>query len=75
MDVRMAGMDGLEAIRLLKKDPATGKIPVISLTAFASSSDVERCHAAGAVDYVSKPIDFEDLGRKMRQHLKQGAPA
>lgn len=75
MDVRMSGIDGLEAIRRLKKDPTTQKIPVISLTAFASSSDVERCHAAGAVDYVSKPIDFEDLGRKIRRHLNTGTPS
>ena len=72
MDVKMSGMDGLEAIRRLKADPATSGIPVISLTAFATKADVERCHDAGAADYVSKPIDFEELSRKINRHL---APA
>jgi CheY-like chemotaxis protein/anti-sigma regulatory factor (Ser/Thr protein kinase) len=69
MDVKMSGMDGLETIRRLKSDPATKDIPVISLTAFAGSSDVERCHAAGAADYVSKPINFDELAAKISRQL------
>jgi len=73
MDVKMPGIDGLEAIRLLKADPTTRDIPVISLTAFAAESDTKRCLEAGAADYLSKPIDFTELGRKLTRHLSSGA--
>ena len=69
MDVKMAGIDGLEAIRRLKAIPQTRDIPVISLTAFASEADTERCLRAGAADYVSKPVNFPELGRKLMHHL------
>ena len=69
MDVKMSGMDGLEATRRLKADPTTRDIPIISLTAFAGAADTERCFAAGAADHVSKPIDFPELGRKVARHL------
>ena len=69
MDVKMPGIDGLEAIRRLKADPKTRDIPVISLTAFAAESDTKRCLEAGAADYLSKPIDFAELGRKLTRHL------
>jgi CheY-like chemotaxis protein len=69
MDVKMAGIDGLEAIRRLKAIPRTRDIPVISLTAFASEADTERCLRAGAADYVSKPVNFPELGRKLMHHL------
>ena len=73
MDVKMPGIDGLEAIRLLKADPKTRDIPVISLTAFAAESDTKRCFEAGAADYLSKPIDFAELGRKLTRHLTSRA--
>jgi PAS domain S-box-containing protein len=69
MDVKMPGIDGLEAIRRLKADPKTRDIPIISLTAFAAESDTERCLEAGAADYLSKPIDFAELGQKLTRHL------
>lgn len=73
MDVKMPGIGGLEAIRRLKADPKTRDIPVISLTAFAAESDTKRCLEAGAADYLSKPIDFAELGRKLTRHLKARA--
>ena len=69
MDVKMAGMGGLEAIRQLKLNPQTRNIPVISLTAFAGAADVDICLAAGASDYLAKPLDFSELGRKIAHHL------
>ena len=73
MDVRMAGMDGLEAIRRLKAGADTRDIPVISITAFAGPSDVESCLAAGASGYVSKPIDFAELGGVISRTLTRTA--
>ena len=57
MDTSLPGMDGLQATKMLKADRATQHIPVISLTANAMKGDEETARAAGALAYVTKPID------------------
>jgi two-component system cell cycle response regulator DivK len=59
MDIQLAGMDGLEATRLLKGDGATRAIPVIALTALAMKGDEERIRAAGCDGYIAKPIAYQ----------------
>jgi two-component system cell cycle response regulator DivK len=61
MDIQLAGMDGLEAIGLLKKDQATQNIPVIALTALAMKGDEERIRAAGCDGYIAKPIRYREF--------------
>jgi signal transduction histidine kinase/CheY-like chemotaxis protein len=61
MDVNLPGLSGLEALALLKSDPATARIPVIALTANAMAGDVSRGVAAGFFRYVTKPIDVARL--------------
>lgn len=56
MDVQLPGMDGLQAVALLKRDEATRAIPVIALTALAMKGDEERIRAAGYDGYIAKPI-------------------
>lgn len=70
MDMMMPDMDGYEAIPLLKKDPRYSMIPVIAVTAQAMPGDRERSIAAGADDYISKPVDVELLTTIIEEHLK-----
>ncbi len=67
MDVSMPGMDGLEATRECREhEKLTGAhVPIIAMTAHALDEDRQRCLAAGMDDYLSKPIDFDDLFRKL----------
>jgi two-component system cell cycle response regulator DivK len=57
MDVQLHGMDGLEATRRIKEQPATADIPVIAVTSYAMKGDREKALAAGCAGYITKPID------------------
>ena len=61
MDIQLPGMDGLQAIALLKGDDATRAIPVIALTALAMKGDEERIRAAGCEGYIAKPIAYREF--------------
>jgi CheY-like chemotaxis protein len=75
MDLGLPGMDGFEATRQIKADPATRDIPVVALTARALTSDQEAAYAAGCDDYDTKPVDMVRLVGKVRTLLGlEGAP-
>lgn len=57
LDIRLPGMDGHGAVRELKTDPATRRIPVLALTAQAMKGDDESARASGFDGYIAKPID------------------
>jgi CheY-like chemotaxis protein len=69
MDIQMPEMDGLEAIRLIRADASIAAIPIIALTALAMEGDRERCLAAGANEYLAKPIKFRQLNTIIQQIL------
>jgi len=61
MDIQLPGMDGLEAIAMLKRDAATRAIPVIALTALAMKGDEARIRAAGCDGYIAKPVRYQEF--------------
>lgn len=61
MDMMMPEMDGYEAIRMMRNTSSMSEIPVIAVTAQAMPEDRQKCIDAGAQDYVSKPIDVDQL--------------
>lgn len=65
MDMSLPVMDGWEATRRIKADPATQGIPVIALTAHAMAGDKEKAMEAGCEDYDTKPVDFPRLLSKI----------
>ncbi|MGA2446425.1 MAG: response regulator [Opitutaceae bacterium] len=76
MDVSLPVMDGWEASRLIKADPATAAIPIIALTAHAMTSDRDKSFKAGCNDYDTKPVELPRLLGKIEALLnKPPAPA
>ena len=71
MDVGLPGMNGWDATRQLKSNPATKHVPVIALTAHAMDGDREKAMAAGCDEYEIKPIDFNRLFEKIDRLLAQ----
>jgi len=73
MDLSLPVMDGWEATRRLKADPATQRIPVIALTAHAMSGDEVKAREAGCDDYDTKPVNLNRLLEKIGSLLSSGA--
>jgi len=69
MDLSLPVMDGWEATRQIKSDPATLSIPVIALTAHAMAGDEQKAREAGCDDYDTKPVDLKRLLGKIENLL------
>jgi CheY-like chemotaxis protein len=69
MDCQMPVMDGFEATRRLRANPKWNDLPVIALTANVMADDRERCYLAGMNAHVAKPINMDDLYKRMAQCL------
>jgi CheY-like chemotaxis protein len=69
MDLNLPEIDGWEATRRLKADPATRNIPIVALSAHAMAGDREKALATGCDDFDTKPIEFDRLLAKIEQAL------
>lgn len=73
MDLSLPEMDGWEATRLLKRDPALARTPIIALTANAMVGDEARARAAGCDDFLAKPYRPRDLLELMQRYLARAS--
>ncbi len=69
MDCRMPGINGIDAIKILREHPMTAHVPILAVTANAMAGDREQMLAAGATDYLSKPFTLRALSTKIAQLL------
>src|SRR5947207_11855033 len=69
MDIMMPEMDGMETMREIRKIPRLKNLPIVAVTAKAMKGDREKCIEAGAWDYLSKPVDPEQLLAVLRAWL------
>ena len=72
MDIQMPGIDGLEATRRLRADPATAGLKIVALTALAMKGDEERILEAGCDGYIAKPFRYQDLLDRVAAALGPG---
>jgi CheY-like chemotaxis protein len=70
LDINMPGISGYEVAAQLKQDKQLGEIPIIFLSALEETVDKVRAFAAGGVDYITKPFQFDEVEARMTTHLK-----
>jgi HAMP domain-containing protein/signal transduction histidine kinase/DNA-binding response OmpR family regulator len=75
MDIMMPEMDGYETMRAIRKIPAFRTLPIFAVTAKAMKGDRAKCIEAGASDYITKPVDLEQLFSVLRVWLTRGVDA
>ncbi len=69
LDLFMPGMDGYETCRQLKLKESTSDIPVIFMTAHSDQASMLRGYEVGGVDFITKPVQFEELLARINKHL------
>ncbi|MBE2214030.1 MAG: response regulator [Opitutaceae bacterium] len=69
LDIMMPGLDGITVCRRLKEDPVTAVVPVIFLTSLSQSETIVSGFAAGGVDFLSKPVQLDELLARVRAHI------
>ncbi len=75
MDIHLPGISGIEALALLRAEPATAAIPVIAVTALVMEGDRRRITDAGFDAYVGKPISLKEFLEAVKQAIERGRPA
>ncbi len=73
LDWMMSGMSGLDVLKQIRTNPASSDVPVLMVTARTAGEDISEALAAGASDYVTKPVDIAILTARMTVHLERAA--
>ncbi len=71
MEIQLPSMDGYEAMRRMRTDPALLSIPIIAVTSYAPSGEEQKARAAGCSDFVPKPYSPHQLLAKIRQYVSR----
>ena len=71
MEIQLPSMDGYEAMRRIRTDPALLSIPIIAVTSYAPNGEEQKARAAGCDDFVPKPYSPRQLLAKIRQYIAQ----
>ena len=71
MDIKMPGINGLQACAAIKKNPSTADIPLMVASAISEESEIEKAYKAGVREYFVKPIDIEKLVGKIKEALHE----
>ena len=67
LDIMMPGMDGWEAAREIRSNPATKDIPILAATALFRDTDLKTCMESGCTGYIVKPFTFQELQAKVKE--------
>jgi CheY-like chemotaxis protein len=70
MDINLPGISGIEALKILREDPATAHIPVIAISANAMPHDIEKGLQAGFFRYLTKPIKVKEFSDVLNEVLE-----
>lgn len=70
MDVRMPGINGIQACSAIKSNPGTANIPLIIISAISDEHEIKKAYKMGIDDYFIKPVDIEKLVSRIREILK-----
>lgn len=69
MDIKMPGINGLQACEAIKRNPTTKNLPIIIVSALSDESDIKKAYKVGVLDYFVKPIDIEKLVKRIKEIL------
>lgn len=75
MDIDLPGMSGFQAQQILQRNPLTAEVPVLAVSASASTRDIRRAREAGFVDYLTKPLDLTLFSQRVEEILNTGVQA
>ena len=70
MDIKMPGINGVQACSAIKKNSSTANIPIVAVSAVSDEHEIKEAYKAGITDYFIKPIDIDRLVKRIREILK-----